>query len=212
MLDIKKRANSVIIQKVLNKLFSSPASISILRELTIRNKGVTGREVARSTGLTAQTAHNSLANLEALKIIKREFVGRSHYFTLNREHYLFKNIMKNLFESERNFSESLYKKIGSSLSKVCASVILYGSVVRQEETTESDLDICIVSDTKSLVEEKLSSLRDLLYSEYGITLAPYIIKENDFVRRAAQGQSPINEIVKEGKVLSGRSIKRLING
>lgn len=203
----------MVVNNVLNKLFSAPSSISILRELSLRNTGITGRELARTINITPQAVHNSLNILDALKIVKREYAGRSHYFTLNRKHFLSKNIIEHIFDNEREYSKSIYGKIKKSIGKDSESIILYGSVARKEETLESDYDICIVyRNNKKIVEEKVNILRTNLYDEYGITLAPYYISQNDFVKMSKKSKSPINNIIKEGKVISGTTINRLMYG
>ncbi len=203
----------MIIHKVLNKLFSAPTSISVLRELSQRNVGLTGRELARLAGITPQAAHNALSNLEALKIVKREFAGRSHYFRLNRDHFLYKRIISSVFDSENEFVQSLFARIKKTLSKDCVSIILFGSVARKEEISGSDLDVCLVyANQKTNIEEKISLLRDELYNEYGVTLAPYYISLTEFKKRAKLNKSPIDSIIKEGRVLSGKTIQRIIHG
>lgn len=201
------------IYNVLNSIFSAPSSVSLLRELSIRTTGLTGRELARITNLTPQAAHNTLANLEALKIVNRITAGRSHYFTLNRKHYISKNIIENLYQYEREYINSIFEKLKKTLGKLSVSLIMFGSVARKEETAESDLDLCIVyGSNKASVVEKISELREELYIEYGITLAPFYISENLFKSNAKRNKPPINNIIAEGKVIAGKSIERMIHG
>lgn len=201
------------IYNVLNNIFSAPSAVSVLRELSIRNTGLTGRELARITNLTPQTAHNALANLEALNIVDRITAGRSHYFTLNRKHYLNKRIIENLYKDEREYVNSIFESIKKNIGKESVSLILFGSVARKDETVESDLDLCIVyQGRKTLIEEKVSSLRENLYKEFGITLAPFYITEREFKSRAKSKKPPVNNIIKEGEIISGKSINRIING
>ncbi|KUO63642.1 hypothetical protein APF79_00095 [bacterium BRH_c32] len=203
----------MIINKVINELFSAPSSISVLRELAKRNVGVSGREIARFANVTPQSAHNALSKLEALKIVKREFVGKSHYFILNRKHFLYNQIIKPIFETEIEFTKTLFNKIKKELSKTTESILLFGSTARNEETAQSDLDICIVYNSdKKRIEEIVSRLRDYLYDEYGVTFAPFYITSREFKKRAKHNMSPINSIVLEGKLISGKSIKGTING
>ncbi|WKZ69162.1 MAG: nucleotidyltransferase domain-containing protein [Melioribacteraceae bacterium] len=201
------------IYNVLNSIFSAPSAVSLLRELSIRNTGLTGRELARITNLTPQSAHNTLANLEALKIVNRITAGRSHYFTLNRNHYLNKQIIENLYSYEREYINAIFESIKKSLGKWSISLIIFGSVARRDETVESDLDLCIVyKGKKALVEEKISSLRDKLFNEFGVNLAPFYITEREFKSRAKNIKPPIDNIIKEGNVISGKSINRIIHG
>ncbi|MBK7105451.1 MAG: nucleotidyltransferase domain-containing protein [Ignavibacteriae bacterium] len=203
----------MIVNNVLNKLFSAPTSIMVLRELSLRNTGITGRELGRVINITPQAVHNTLSNLETLKIVKREFAGRSHFFTLNRNHFLTKKIIESIFEYEREYLKSIFDKIKKEIGKETSSIILYGSVARKDENWESDFDICIVyNNEKKQIEDKIKNLRTKLYDDYGITLAPYYVSQKEFIEGNKKNKSPIKNIINEGKVISGLSISRLING
>ncbi|MBZ0179186.1 MAG: nucleotidyltransferase domain-containing protein [Melioribacteraceae bacterium] len=203
----------MIIHNVLNQLFSSPAAVSILRELSLRAKGATGRELARASGITHQAAHNTLSKLEQLNIINREHLGNAHYFIINRKHFLTKYIVESIFKSEQKYSALLFDKIKNTIGSYSVSVILFGSVARCEETVESDLDICIIySSNKKYLEDTISELREDLYIQFGVTLAPYYITKTDFIKKYKLNKTPVSEIVKEGKLISGTPINRIIHG
>jgi len=131
-------------EKVLDKLFISTAITAVLRELNLRIVGITGREIARQTGLTHRTALKALDSLEALKLVNKYIAGKAYYFTINRESYLFKKVIVSIFEAEREMLRAINKKIRSALGKYTESVILFGSVSRSEEIFGSDFDICMV--------------------------------------------------------------------
>ncbi len=203
----------MIINNILNYIFTSTANISVLRILNERVAGISGRETARLAGINLRSAQIALTNLENLKVVKRQVGGREHLFTLNRDHFLTNEIISNLFSAEQKFKTSLYKNISVKLKDITDSVILFGSVARKEENIESDLDICIVYSKKKNVIEKINNkLRDDISDKYGVTLAPFYITKKEFKERAKKNKAPINKILKEGKVLSGLSINTLKNG
>jgi predicted transcriptional regulator len=84
-------------------VFSSSSIIPILRELNSRKTAVTGREIARLSGMTHRSALKALENLEAINLVKKQVAGRTYYFTINREHYLYKKIVSIIFKSEKDF-------------------------------------------------------------------------------------------------------------
>jgi predicted nucleotidyltransferase len=204
----------MIIHKPLNEIFSAYSNIAVIRELRYTKNGFSGREIAKRAGLSAPAAINSLSHLESLKIVNRQIGGRDHIFTLNISNYFVKTILLPILDAEGKFFYSIVKDIKKSLSKNTFSVFLFGSVARKEESIQSDFDICIVLPSlkyKKIVEDKVNVCRDELHNNYGITLAPFYISVMDFKQRAKLKKPPINEIVKEGMLLFGQSIKELLN-
>jgi predicted nucleotidyltransferase len=204
----------MIIHKPLNEIFSAYSNIAVIRELRYTKNGFSGREIAKRAGLSAPAAINSLSHLESLKIVNRQIGGRDHIFTLNFSNYFVKVVLLPILDSESKFYDSIVKSIKKTLSKNTAGVFLFGSVARKEESIQSDFDICIVFHDlkdKKIIEEKVNVCRDELHTNYGISLAPFYISVKDFKQRAKLNKPPINEILKEGILLFGQSIKELLN-
>lgn len=201
----------MVLNNLLQSIFSAPSNISVLRVLNLRVVGITGRETARTAKLSIRTVQNVLAHLEALGIVNRTIGGRDHLFVLNRKNQIVKKLISFLFEFENDFSKEIIYLIKKNLGKECSSLILFGSVARKVETLESDFNLCIVyNKNKIKIDNLVSELRDSLYSNYKITLAPFYILESEFKKRALKNLSPINNILKEGIVISGKSIRELI--
>ncbi len=204
----------MVINKPLNEIFSTYSNIAVIRELRHSTNGFTGREIAKRAGLSAPSAIKALSHLESVKIINRRIGGRDHLFTLNFDNYYVKTVLLPALEAESRYFEQIKFELKKRLSKNSLSVILYGSVARKEESIKSDFDICIVlknSEAKKEIEKTLNSFRDTLYSSYGVTLAPYYISVREFKQRAKLKKSPVDDIIKEGIVLSGKPIQRILN-
>lgn len=201
----------MLVNKYLEKLFSAPSNVSVLRVLNERAVGITGRETARLTNLTHRSALKTLSTLESLGVVKRQTGGRDHLFTLDRNKFITKRIITTIFQAEKEYKAALFSKIKKQLSKGTVSLIVFGSVARKDETIKSDLDLCIVyKKDKNKLEEIISDLSEQIYLEYSIHLAPFYIRETEFRKRAQKKTSPINNIIEEGIVISGRSIHQLI--
>ncbi len=204
----------MIIHKPLNEIFSAYSNIAVIRELRYTKNGFSGREIAKRAGLSAPAAINSLSHLESLKIVNRQIGGRDHIFTLNISNYFVKFVLLSVLDAEGKFYNSIVKDVKKTLSKNTISAFLFGSVARKEESIQSDFDICIVYSSiknKKIVEEKVNICRDELHNNYGISLAPFYISVKEFQQRAKLKKPPINEILKEGILLFGKSIKELLN-
>ncbi len=203
----------MVVNKILEYIFSAPSNVTILRVLNERNVGVSGREVKRLTGLSLRTVQLSLVNLENTGIVKKITGKRENLFLIDREKFLSKYLIDNIYETEKLFLKEILKVIRKRISKYCESIILFGSAARGDESIKSDLDLCIVYKGKSgIVEEAVSELRTTLFKIFNITLAPYYISASDFRKSGKKGKAPLNSIIKEGKLISGKSIKELLNG
>ncbi len=204
---------TMILNKILNHIFTSPSTVMVLRELERRNEGITGREIARMTNISHRTALKALDNLEALKLVKRRIAGKSYYFTLNRRQFLNRKIISEIFNTEREYKQVIFKRISAVKNSNTVSLIIFGSVSRNDETYGSDLDLCVVyNKSRTEIEERINILRDELYNEYGVTLAPFYITERIFKQKAKNLQPPVNSIINDGILIFGKSINRIIHG
>ena len=204
----------MIIHKPLNEIFSTYSNIAVIRELRYTKNGFTGRDIAKKSGLSAPAASTTLSHLESLKIVKRQIGGRDHIFTLNFSNYFVNKIVLPLLEAEDQYYNSIINEIKKTLSKEAVSIILFGSVARRQESVESDFDLCIVyagSRDKKILENKVSAIRDKFHNDFGITLAPFYISILEFKKRTKLNKPPIKSIIKEGIVITGKSIKGILN-
>ncbi|MGE5350589.1 MAG: nucleotidyltransferase domain-containing protein [Acidobacteriota bacterium] len=205
----------MVINKPLDELFSTWSDIAVMRVLKNYNTGLSGREIARLSGMTAKSAIRTLSRLEDLGVITRIRGGREHFFSLNRKHFLVQEIILHVLEGEEKFKDAVYQEIRQALKGKCNSVYIYGSVARKEEKVESDLDLCIIldkEDQKEELEELFEELRSELFIKYGVNASPFYILASEFSAKAKNKKPPIKDIVEEGKMLFGNSISRLVNG
>lgn len=204
----------MIINNVLNEIFSKRSNVSVLRILNKHLTGITGREVARLAGLSPKNCLISLTDLENLGVITRVRGGRDHHFTINRKNFLVKNSIIPLLKSESNYEESIYQMIINKMQPKCISVILFGSVARKEERISSDLDLCLVYDEKDsleAIEDAMSELQAEFRKKFHITASPFYITESEFKLRSKKNRPPVTDIIKEGKLIFGKTINGLLN-
>ncbi len=205
----------MILYHVLDQVLSGSSQIAVLRAMQDLKIGLSGREIARIAGISPKACLQALTNLENLSIVFRQRGGRDHFFSLNREHLLVKEGILTLLDIERDYLKLLSKKLIRNTSKHSESIILFGSVARKEESIESDIDICFVYSGIShheIIYKKIEKLSSSIKRQYGATISPFFISLKGFKRKAKLNQPPVNEILKDGIVLYGKSIKVLTNG
>lgn len=202
----------MVINNVLNSMLSNKSCLKVLRVLNGLSVGISGRETSRLAQISLRAAQIALRELESLHIVNKQFGNRENLFSLNRNNYLVKNIITLIFREENKFKQNIFKIITGHLKDLTESIVLFGSAARLEETVWSDLDVCIVySKNKREINKIISSISDKLYKEYGVLLAPFFITKKEFISRAEKRKPPLNNLLTEGKVLSGLSINRLMN-
>lgn len=203
----------MVTNKILDYIFSAQSNLIVLRVLNERNAGVSGREASRLSGLSVRAVQNTLINLSKAGLVKIAEGNREHLFSIDREKYLIKELVEKIFETEREFYSSILKQIRTKLKPYAVSLVQFGSTARGEDTIKSDFDLCIIYDKKSgVIEEKVSELQSALFKTYNITLAPFYISTVKFRRLGSQSKPPVNNIIKEGRVIAGKTIKDLLNG
>lgn len=210
----KGTINIMIINRVLDEVFTRWSNVAVLRALNKYVIGISGREVARAAGITVKNCFTALNDLENIGIVKRVRGGRDHLFSLNRQHFLVNQGITPVFETEQQFVEEIFNDIKKKLKKNCKSVYLFGSVARKEEEAGSDLDLCIIydkSNQKKILEESVFELKSLLYKKYFVNVSPFYITHKEFIRRAKSNKPPVNDIVKDGILIFGTSVGKLLN-
>ena len=199
------------IYRAFDEVFRSWSHVAVLRTLVDTTTGRTGNEVARLSGMHPLTALKALSSLEELGIVHRQRGGRDHIFTLNRDHFLVKNTISIVYQSEKHFEEETYSALSNLLKGKTASVTVFGSTARHEETSLSDLDICCIvraDNDKEVVRSLLNQQSSRLYREFGVKVAPIFFTVSEVKTR--KNTPLLRRIAKEGKLLSGKNLEELL--
>ncbi len=203
----------MIIHRVFDEVFRSWSHVAVLRALLDTSTGSTGNEVARVSGMQPRSALKALTSLEALGIVRRQRGGRDHIFTLNREHFIVRDAILSLYNSERQFPEVLVNELKAILKSPVVSAVMFGSAARREETPQSDLDICCVVKSekqKDVVRDILNDQAGILFRKYGVKISPLLFTVDE-LRKKSKNQI-IKSIIEDGRVITGKNPKVLLNG
>lgn len=201
----------MVLHRPFDEVFRSWSHVAVLRTLLDTTTGRTGNEIARMSGMQPRSALKALSSLEELGIVRRQRGGRDHIFTLNRDHFLVKNAVSALYQSERRFEEEIYSFLSSLLKGKTVAVTVFGSTARHEETSLSDLDICCIVKSENDKERMRSLLNresSRLYREFGVKLAPIFFTVAE--AKTKKNTPLLRRIAKEGKLLSGKKLEELV--
>jgi predicted nucleotidyltransferase len=202
----------MIIHHVVDEIFRSWSHVAVLRVLLDTAEGMTGNQTARAAGMHPRSALKSLSVLEELGIVNRRRGGRDHSFTLNREHVLVRDIILPLYRVEREFPININAAISRLLKKHVVGAVIFGSVVRNNETALSDFDVCcIVKNEKSKdhIRKIWHDNSQKLYKRFGIRVSPIIVTVEEIRRKSTKPL--IREVVEQGETITGISPKELLN-
>lgn len=198
----------------MSEIIDSPSKLAILRVFASREGlKATGREIAKLSGYSVPSTHESLKDLHSRNILNLEVIGRQHIYTLNEDDRIVKKIIRPLFEAEggvkneiQDFLVKELKKAG--IKQTIISLILYGSVEKDEAGKKSDVDIAVVvdkaADVKRVTNIFVSTIMGKFKSYFGVQLDPYIKSAADFRNRLKRNLSPVSTLMKSYTVLYGK--------
>jgi len=86
-------------------------------------------------------------------------------------------------------------------------IYLFGSYATGKETTESDFDLCIISDKKKRKIELLREIRFATIDKIDIPMDLIIYRDKEFAARVAIKNSFEREIIENGVLLYDREVR-----
>jgi hypothetical protein len=198
---------------ILDEVFSTWSHISTLRILMDATRPLSGREIARLSHMNHRSCLQALTRLEHIGFVNRNRGGRDHLFTVNREHRLWAEGILPMLEIERRHLGRLAKRLRKEVSYYVESAILFGNSVMKRDAHDTTVDLCLIINdrmTEHEIRTHLKLITPLVWKRYGAKLQAVVLSESDFVRRVKRGQAFIQTIVKEGQVISGKTVRELL--
>lgn len=203
----------MVIHRPFDEVLRAWSHVAVLRTLLDSTVGLTGNQVARTSGMQPRSALKALSSLEVLGIVRRQRGGRDHLFTLNREHLLVKEGLIPLYQAESKFALMLEESVSAALEGKVVAALIYGSVARKEEIPESDFDLCCVvraENEKQIVRESLASLSSSFNLRFGVKVAPLFFSLEEIKGNL---RTPlIRRILQEGRTIIGKLPRELRRG
>jgi predicted nucleotidyltransferase len=184
----------------LDQVLTGPTHLRVLRALWKNSaRRLTGREIAREAGVsTAQTAR-VLNDLQDSGIATSEAAGRAFTWRWNQDHVLATPIQR-LFEEEARIPSDLLRELAEMLRGLpVEKATLFGSIPRNQERGDSDIDLLIQTRTAKsaeIVRAQLAHKRTGLWRKYGNPLSPLVMTTSE-VRRGADTEL-LTAIQREG--------------
>ncbi|OGS50979.1 MAG: hypothetical protein A3K65_04885 [Euryarchaeota archaeon RBG_16_68_12] len=166
----------------LEELLSSRAKTKVLRLLAkFPAKEYTGREMARTLGLSHRTVDLALQDLAAYDLVALRRIGRANVYTANRDNYRFRAFQELVRREEATLGQ-LMEEIRKGLPPVL-SCVLFGSVARGEERPGSDIDLLVVLKDPKAADAELSTLGLRVSERFSLRPAPILLTPRELRRK-----------------------------
>ncbi|MBI2656741.1 nucleotidyltransferase domain-containing protein [Candidatus Woesearchaeota archaeon] len=166
----------------LEALLGSKVKVKILRALLrFETKTFTLRELAGHIKVSHTAVLKSLGDLQGMNIIKIESHGTSNLITINKESCLYKEL-KGLFDFEVQTIQQLKEEIKKILPQA-KSVALFGSIAMKREGLDSDIDVLVITQDKSKINEIIAKNQEAFSKQFGNVISAHIMTEGEFNRK-----------------------------
>jgi len=153
------------------------------------------RQIARQVGASVGSVQRELQKLAQVGLVIRKAAGNQVFYQANQQNRVFSEMHALVSKTVGVFN--VLRSAFEPLSKKMAVAFVYGSVARQEETAQSDIDLMIVGEVK--LDDVLSSLSDV-EAALGRPVNPTVYSADEFKSKLAGGNHFVNAVVKGKKV------------
>lgn len=200
----------------LDEILKQGSKIKILRFLSAEKDEHTGRRIARGIGMSPSSTYNTLQEMKREGLIDARKKGNAILYRLREDNYIVKKLLSPLFEKEKfiyNDITSFIKRRLMQARGTLISITLFGSVVRKEETSQSDIDLLVVLKNKTgkpKIDKLLDKLHTDMVKKFGVSISPYILTVQEVKQRYHQKKPIIKSILANNELIYGEPIERIL--
>ena len=153
------------------------------------------RQIAREVNASVGAIQRELETLAKIGLIKRRSVGNQVFYQVNKDASVFPE-MRGLVNKTVG-SISVLRRALEPMSNQIFVAFVYGSVAREEETAQSDVDLMIIgkADLENVVS-RLSGVEKTL----GRAINPSVYSAAEFRSKLINGNHFLNTVIKAPKV------------
>jgi len=184
--------NSVI------SLLNSPLKLKIIAFLIKKDVLMSERETSRLLDVSHMSVNRTMQELEEINFVHPGRVGRAHVWRVNRRSYAYQ-VYSRVIEAISAINSPLDDLKATILATLplpaIEKLVLFGSVARQEERHDSDIDIFILAKDESAMAEihaSVEALSLICLERFGNALSPYILTRKGL--REKEGLKLLSEI------------------
>jgi len=108
------------------------------------------RQIARKIGIAYGSANRALNDLYSTGTIKRRQEGKMYFYSVDLSNVA-------ITELKKLINIMLIEPLTEQLTNISSRIVLYGSCAQGTDTSQSDLDLFIISDDRKKVMQMINS-------------------------------------------------------
>lgn len=203
----------MIFNNAIEELLSDPVQLRVYKVLDSSQTGFTGRAIGRLVGTSTFKINQVLRRLVQWGIVYQTVLGRAHLYRFNPQHIFVQKMVPIIINFQALFFSEIGKMIDKHLKVKPLSVILYGSVARQEEQWDSDIDILIVYKNKTpqqIIEKDFGDISGFVTLKTGNHASIKAARVDELQKSPEHTRIFMKNVVRDGLVISGLSMTELL--
>lgn len=170
-------------------VLNSKTKVKIIKFLLTHEASMSEREIASIVKVSHMSVNRTMRELADMNFVDFVTIGKAHIWKVNSKSYAFKvlsvlikgvSIIKEPLEDLKN---TLLRNLPKTLIR---RAVLFGSVAKGLENTNSDIDVFILvknKRSKEVLEFSIEKLSNICFEVYGNRLAPYILTEQEMKQK-----------------------------
>jgi predicted nucleotidyltransferase len=171
-------------QRVLGALFTNP------------DRSFYGNELFRLTNSGKGALQRELARLQRVGLVNMEIIGKQKHYQANRDSPIFEEVHGIVIKTF-GMADVLSNALGPFSGNITVAFI-YGSVAKRTDTSQSDIDLFIVSDDLSYSE--LIDALGAAETKLARKISPTLQSRAELERKRAEGNSFVIRVLEQPKV------------
>jgi predicted nucleotidyltransferase len=195
---------------MLKKLFGSKVRIKILKLFVFNpTKEYFTREIERFIKASFEPMRQELIQLESLGLLKSRVSGKQKYYSLNTAHTLYPEI-KSMILKTVGLGNLLNAAIKERKDIILS--FIYGSVAKNIENPESDIDIFVVGNISS---KNLQEVVSNIESDTKREINPTVYSPEELKEKYKKKNRFISSLIKGPKLFlkgDNDALRRLVSG
>lgn len=189
-------------------VLNSKTKIKIIKFLLTHEASMSEREIASILKVSHMSVNRTMRELAELNFVNFVTIGKAHLWRVNHKSYAFIALselirgVSGIQEPIEELKKILLKNLPKTLIK---RIVLFGSIAKGSERTNSDIDIFVLArdkQSKEKLESSIEKLSNICFEMYGNRLAPYILTDQELKQK--KNLKIISEIKKGIEIYSGK--------